>query len=84
MAVARDGCIGATNFVPAGRRKRDGLPWLQHLPLSFLSRGRTAELAATWKTILRRTSTRLDHAQNLGETASTIRSSEGPTEGAAI
>jgi hypothetical protein len=26
----------------------------------------------------------LDHAQNLAETASTIRSSEGPTEGAAI
>jgi hypothetical protein len=26
----------------------------------------------------------LDHAQNLAETASTIRSSEGPTEGAEI
>jgi hypothetical protein len=71
-------------FRPCRSRKRGELPWHQHLQLSFLSRGRTAELAATWKTILRRTSTRLDHAQNLGETASTIRSSEVPTEGAAI
>jgi IstB-like ATP binding protein len=60
MAVARDECTRATNFVLAGRRNRGELPWLQHLPLSFLSRGRTAELAATWKTILRRASTRLD------------------------
>jgi len=40
MAVARDECIRATNFVPAGQRKRDER-WLQHLQLSFLSRGRT-------------------------------------------
>jgi hypothetical protein len=59
MAVARDDCVRATNFVPEGRHRRGELPWLQHLPLPFLSRGRTAELAATWKTILRRASTRL-------------------------
>jgi hypothetical protein len=57
-----------TNFVPAGRRKRDELPWLQQMQLSFLSRGRTAELAATWKIFCAalRPDSKLDHAQNLG------------------